>query len=316
MSRRNYQANYWLKADFTSLKQHGYKVIKELGRGGYGIVYKVHQSNYVQAEHAHNKNHHWAIKINFNTISRDNICIEIAMLSLMRNKDRLALMKEIVVEKNIYYIVLEYFPCSSFIVLPSLLQSYFSDMGFTEIKHYLYELLLGLKQLKEIGVYHRDIKPANFLYNRQARRGIIVDFGLAELDWKFVEKVDTTFKQYGSDIDEIDGEEYNRYMALKKAKECYETIKDCLKSIGINKVGTESFVPLETIMEVKGQDYPSDMWPVGIILLQFISKRYTVFSNLKIPMDQATTKTKSTYYISFILELAIVFGEDRVRKQL
>ena len=83
---------------------------------------------------------------------------------------------------------------------------------------------------------------------------------------------------------------------------------ECLKSIGINKVGTESFVPLETILEIKGQDYSSDMWPVGIIFLQLISKRYTIFSNLKIPMDRAKVKTRNTYFISFILELAIIFG--------
>lgn len=51
-----------------------------------------------------------------------------------------------------------------------------------DIKHYLMELLIGLKSLKEVGIYHRDIKPGNFLYNIQKKTGIIVDFGLAEID--------------------------------------------------------------------------------------------------------------------------------------
>ena len=29
----------------------------------------------------------------------------------------------------------------------------------------MYELLIGLKNLKDLGIYHRDIKPGNFLYN-------------------------------------------------------------------------------------------------------------------------------------------------------
>ena len=48
-----------------------------------------------------------------------------------------------------------------------------------EVRHYLYELLKGLKNLKDLGIYHRDIKPGNFLYNPTNRTGMIIDFGLA-----------------------------------------------------------------------------------------------------------------------------------------
>lgn len=58
-------------------------------------------------------------------------------------------------------------------------------MGVEDIKHYIYELLLGLKELKNLGIYHRDIKPGNFLYNPETKRGTIIDFGLAEIDQKF-----------------------------------------------------------------------------------------------------------------------------------
>lgn len=52
------------------------------------------------------------------------------------------------------------------------------------------ELLIGLKNLKHLGIYHRDIKPGNFLYNPQTRKGVIIDFGLAELDPKYIEKLE------------------------------------------------------------------------------------------------------------------------------
>ena len=32
---------YKIKADFSYLKQYNYKITKEIGRGGYGVVYKV-----------------------------------------------------------------------------------------------------------------------------------------------------------------------------------------------------------------------------------------------------------------------------------
>lgn len=32
---------YKINADFTYLKNYNYKITKEIGRGGYGVVYKV-----------------------------------------------------------------------------------------------------------------------------------------------------------------------------------------------------------------------------------------------------------------------------------
>lgn len=43
------------------------------------------------------------------------------------------------------------------------------------------ELLLALKKLKDYGVVHRDLKYLNFLYNLKERRGILIDFGCAEI---------------------------------------------------------------------------------------------------------------------------------------
>jgi len=50
-----------------------------------------------------------------------------------------------------------------------------------DIKDYLFALLEGLATLHELGIIHRDIKPGNFLYNAQSKKGVVLDFGLAEL---------------------------------------------------------------------------------------------------------------------------------------
>ena len=55
----------------------------------------------------------------------------------------------------------------------------------------MYELLIGLKQLKDLGIYHRDIKPGNFLYNPETKRGMIIDFGLAEIDPNYKNNLET-----------------------------------------------------------------------------------------------------------------------------
>ena len=50
-----------------------------------------------------------------------------------------------------------------------------------EMKLYMFQLLIALAYLDELGVMHRDVKPSNFLWDRKSKRGTLVDFGLAEI---------------------------------------------------------------------------------------------------------------------------------------
>lgn len=50
------------------------------------------------------------------------------------------------------------------------------------IKHYMYTLLTAVEHLASNGIMHRDIKPSNFLYDPASKTGLLIDFGLSELE--------------------------------------------------------------------------------------------------------------------------------------
>ena len=63
-------------------------------------------------------------------------------------------------------------------------------MTIPQIKNYMINLLAGCEYIHSLGIIHRDIKPTNFLYNVELGRGVLCDFGLAQvpncfLDWFF-----------------------------------------------------------------------------------------------------------------------------------
>ena len=51
-----------------------------------------------------------------------------------------------------------------------------------EVAEYMRQLFVALEHVHERKVIHRDVKPGNFLYSMKDRRGVLVDFGLAEDD--------------------------------------------------------------------------------------------------------------------------------------
>ena len=55
-------------------------------------------------------------------------------------------------------------------------------MSTTEVKHYMWCMLRAVEHLSRRGVMHRDIKPANFLYDKNSKSGLLIDFGLSELE--------------------------------------------------------------------------------------------------------------------------------------
>lgn len=42
-------------------------------------------------------------------------------------------------------------------------------------------LMRALKDIHARGIVHRDVKPANFLYHFHSGKGVLCDFGLAEV---------------------------------------------------------------------------------------------------------------------------------------
>jgi cell division control protein 7 len=55
-------------------------------------------------------------------------------------------------------------------------------MTLEDIKYYMHTLLTAVKHLADHGIMHRDIKPSNFLYDPDTRTGLLIDFGLSELE--------------------------------------------------------------------------------------------------------------------------------------
>jgi hypothetical protein len=66
-------------------------------------------------------------------------------------------------------------------------------------------------------------------------------------------------------------------------------------------------MPLESMLHHPVQNYESDMWPVGIILLQFTLRKYNVFNHIK--RSQKMGDLKNPFFVDYLLELAIFFGK-------
>jgi cell division control protein 7 len=59
---------------------------------------------------------------------------------------------------------------------------YLNSIDLIGIKYYLKALLTAVNGLAEVGIMHRDIKPSNFLYDPDTKTGLLIDFGLSELE--------------------------------------------------------------------------------------------------------------------------------------
>ena len=82
---------------------------------------------------------------------------------------------------------------------------------------------------------------------------------------------------------------------------------ECLKHIGRNKIGTETYMPIESILHHQTQSYNSDMWPVGVIMLQFVVRKYNIFNNVR--MVNKPTTVRNPFFINYIIQLATFYGD-------
>ena len=71
-------------------------------------------------------------------------------------------------------------------------------------------------------------------------------------------------------------------------------------------------MPIESVLQHKSQSYNSDIWPVGVILLQFVARKYNIFNNVR--MVNKPTGIRNSFYINYMIQLAIFFGDKLYRQ--
>jgi Serine/threonine protein kinase len=79
-----------------------------------------------------------------------------------------------------------------------------------------------------------------------------------------------------------------------------------------NRLGTEGFMPLEQVLKANYQTEKVDIWSIGVILLEFLTSKHTIFKNLRIRKEKNSPEILE-YAFGYIYELCCIFGTKEVK---
>lgn len=149
----------------------------------------------------------------------------------------------------------------------------------------MWALLQSVAHLQTKGVIHRDIKPSNFLYDPNEHTGLLIDFGLSEIE------VDKNFQP----VKEKDDEIVKRIVQLQKSGK----IK--------GRTGTKGYMPPEALFHYHHQTGAVDIWACGVIYLSLLSQRHPILSL------NNSSKVKN-FVISNLIPLVCLFGSNSIKE--
>ena len=177
---------------------------------------------------------------------------------------------------------------------------YYHKFIANDIRHYMFSLLKGLEHVHKHGIIHRDIKPTNFLYDVQAKRGQLVDFGLAErqgTDWQNCLCREEKGKWRQRFLNSFAYREYENRGSDRTAPG-YPT-HDSRPSRRANRAGTRGFRAPEVLFKCTAQTTKLDIWSAGVILLTILARRFPFFN--------------SSDDIDATIEISHIFGSKRMQ---
>ncbi|KAL1806090.1 hypothetical protein ACET3Z_029158 [Daucus carota] len=143
-----------------------YKIIKEVGRGSFGSVFKAmntHSGEVVAIKRLNKEFHSWEDCLNLR---------EVKSLKKMHHANIVKL-KEITGENNFLFFVFEYMECN----LYQLMSTRTKPFSETDVRNWCFQVFQGLAYMHERGYFHRDLKPENLLVSGDIIK--IADLGLA-----------------------------------------------------------------------------------------------------------------------------------------
>ncbi|XP_064616033.1 cell division cycle 7-related protein kinase-like [Liolophura sinensis] len=142
-----------------------FKIVDKIGEGTFSSVFLARLRKYPNAEP-------FALKHIIPTSHPSRIEQELSCLQEIGGVDNVMGVRLCLRQKDHVVIVMPYFPHDKF-------QDYVQGLNVSEVRDYMWNLLLALSRVHQFDIIHRDVKPSNFLYNRATKQFALVDFGLA-----------------------------------------------------------------------------------------------------------------------------------------
>lgn len=170
------------------------------------------------------------------------------------------------------------------------------------LRGYLYGLFQSLKHVHQHGIIHRDIKPRNYLFSISKRKGLLIDFGLAQgpnewqpaleqkhckWDGSKVIKIESgTANNNNGEIENINpsissSSSSTRQQRISRISNDNKLLKNKRQQpsgkVRAERAGTPGFRAPEVLFMSLEQTPSIDIWSVGVIMLSLLSSRYPIF---------------------------------------
>ncbi|KAF2157815.1 kinase-like protein [Myriangium duriaei CBS 260.36] len=270
-----------------------YRLINRIGEGTFSTVYKAEDLQYNRYQNEwdldekentapagtskrsrESRSRFVAIKKIYVTSSPIRIFNELELLHDLRSSQNVCPLITAFRHDDQVVAILPYFQHRDF-------REYFRDMTVDEMRTYFHSLFTAVEAVHEHKIIHRDIKPTNFLYSPATKRGVLVDFGLAEregTDWHMC------YCQLRSD-DRNHRIQNSLHNSIRhQYREAGQNIpapqypkEDQRHSRRANRAGTRGFRAPEVLLKCTAQNCLIDVWSCGIILLTLLTRRFPFF---------------------------------------
>ncbi|WWC71565.1 uncharacterized protein I206_105523 [Kwoniella pini CBS 10737] len=253
LSSYNGRERVLLRKRRTKLRVEQFRIIAQVGQGGYGSVYLARKAD---------TNEVCALKkMRKGTLAKmdevKHVLVERDILTAVKTPWLVRLLYAFQDTEHVY-LAMEYVPGGDFRTL-------LNNSGVLKEEHarfYAAEMFMGVNELHKLGYIHRDLKPENFLVDGTGHVKL-TDFGLATGSLNPA-KID----QMKQKLDQVKDEELVFRSTLER-RTIYRSIRMAEPRYADSVVGSPDYMPPE-VLRGKTYTYSADYWSLGCILFEFL----------------------------------------------